>query len=744
MCRIVYKILIVDDEPRAREKIAALLRSGLEQQVEIVEASTIDDAKSRLTNISDRGFDLVIIDWLIDDPNADGSANATGDSLLKWMQDPHNNVDAEAIMLTAHVSTQIEQTVLDLGAYAYADKPSVIGGAMARQSDGTRGGSHSKTFLFHVRNCVQRRFRRWRTEQVLRVLQKLHRKLADIHDVEKRLCAIVEYSLQLNMYVSKASIRVRFRDKHQRVAIFGGDPNAVASATLPIDQGIVGHVFSTSEAYWCKDTATDPYYIQTWDKTRSELCVPVFGPAKPGATNVVAVINVESDVTDAFDRDDAENFQLLAEVASLTIQDTQLFQHIFDMVIDINSCAHPGSMPGPTRSTGIETYLEAVAKVPPIHVQPLFIKLLAGALSFTSADAGAVFLADRRNNLLRQVAEQGMGEISKEKWQSIPFNHEKSIVARVFKSKSTILATGLEKDASCWEQYGSFFDSQTSRGSFLCVPICLGPEIIGVIDLESRNALTFSPLAAKVIEAYARMAATAIANLALMVSIKSETIAQTMAGLIVLAIHEVLGPLHKVESEIGRCESLLAENRIKALENALADASRIARVASQSVVKLLHQSNENYPEPFDLCALLSSVVDSECLAEPDFPIEFNEDADFFVRGSASATRFVVRELLVNARKHASGGGAGSTKVTIYFDLTDDRFAKIWFKDNGPGIPSQKAEQLFQAPSADDGHGYGLHRCQAVMRLYGGDLVHVNCGTGAAFCLYFPRFPEKTK
>ena len=84
------------------------------------------------------------------------------------------------------------------------------------------------------------------------------------------------------------------------IAVIGWDgPAAPAHPRFPRTQGLCGAAVATSETVVVGDVSADARYLTTHATTRSEIVVPV---AVSG--QVVGLLDVESDRTDAFDEGD--------------------------------------------------------------------------------------------------------------------------------------------------------------------------------------------------------------------------------------------------------------------------------------------------------------------------------------------------------------------------------------------------------------------------------------------------------
>jgi len=93
-----------------------------------------------------------------------------------------------------------------------------------------------------------------------------------------------------------------------------------AMATIPLSEGIMGHVASTGEPYCAQDVRNDPIYLNTVPETLSELCVPI----KIGE-KLIGVINAESRQLDFFSEDDERLLNTIAGTLATVIEKLHLF-----------------------------------------------------------------------------------------------------------------------------------------------------------------------------------------------------------------------------------------------------------------------------------------------------------------------------------------------------------------------------------------------------------------------------------
>jgi len=145
----------------------------------------------------------------------------------------------------------------------------------------------------------------------------------------------------------------------------------------------------------------------------------------------------------------------------------------------------------------------------------------------------------------------------------------------------------------------------------------------------------------------------------------------------------------------------------------------------------------------DLTSLIESVCDD--LVDLGLPVEVDIGAAAPCLCRPSEIRRSIRNLIENAARY--GGGA---RVTLQTE--PDAFVAI-VEDNGPGIPDDKLEEVFEPfvrlegsrSSATGGAGLGLTLARSIAREHGGDIVLQNRrGGGLKASLRLPREQRRPK
>jgi signal transduction histidine kinase len=148
------------------------------------------------------------------------------------------------------------------------------------------------------------------------------------------------------------------------------------------------------------------------------------------------------------------------------------------------------------------------------------------------------------------------------------------------------------------------------------------------------------------------------------------------------------------------------------------------------------------PRPLDLDDVVERAAEAR---RGSRPIDTRQVRPVQVRGDEAQLARAVGNLLDNAVRHARTG------VAVTLDVAPPGTAALTVADDGPGIPAEAREAVFErftrlddARSADDGGaGLGLAIARDIARRHGGDLTVVDTGRrGAHFLLTLPVAREE--
>ena len=209
--------------------------------------------------------------------------------------------------------------------------------------------------------------------------------------------------------------------------------------------------------------------------------------------------------------------------------------------------------------------------------------------------------------------------------------------------------------------------------------------------------------------------------------------------------HEILNPIHGilVQTEVSQQRPRTTEELGQSVEHCRTLALRIQKLSES----LLALSKADAAAGGALVALDLEPIIDEAAAQVEGlagarQVTLEVDArSAVVAGNADLLHQVFVNLLANAIEHSPPG----SHVAIATVPVGTGWV-VWVVDHGPGIPTGRADRVFDRFFRDDeshvtatgGHGLGLAICRSIMQQHGGDVVHRDTpGGGATFEVRFP-------
>jgi signal transduction histidine kinase len=209
-----------------------------------------------------------------------------------------------------------------------------------------------------------------------------------------------------------------------------------------------------------------------------------------------------------------------------------------------------------------------------------------------------------------------------------------------------------------------------------------------------------------------------------------------MAGSIV---HDLRNPLATISTaaEILNRNGLAPEQRRTLLESQLHSVQRMHSMLRE-LLDFTRGSYDFKLERHSLATLVERSVQgiSSHALRPGIRIENQISPDLFVKADAEHLRRVFENLLANSVQAMPGGGLvsiGAVKL--------DGKAHIDVTDNGPGVPIEIRERLFEpfvSHGKLGGTGLGLAIAQSIVEAHGGTIsLKATDAPGADFCIILP-------
>ena len=262
-------------------------------------------------------------------------------------------------------------------------------------------------------------------------------------------------------------------------------------------------------------------------------------------------------------------------------------------------------------------------------------------------------------------------------------------------------------------------------------------------ELAHELALTNEELRAVISEARKAWAAADAANRSkaeflTVMSHELRTPLNSIGGYVDLLEMELRGPLTDAQkSDLGRIKR--SQHHLLGIINDILNFTRleatevkfdIIDVPLRALIK-------------DLDAVVSSLARAKSIAyRCDSP-----PANVYARTDADKLRQIMINLLSNAVKFTPEGGRIRLSCTV-----GEKSVSIHVKDNGPGIPQDKQEAVFEPfvqldqglTRTTEGIGLGLAISRGLARGMGGDvLVRSDVGVGSVFTVTIPRATSRT-
>jgi two-component system sensor histidine kinase FlrB len=202
--------------------------------------------------------------------------------------------------------------------------------------------------------------------------------------------------------------------------------------------------------------------------------------------------------------------------------------------------------------------------------------------------------------------------------------------------------------------------------------------------------------------------------------------------------HDVRNPLTSIRLVLQKAEERSLDPECKKLiGKALASVEGLNRTVSGALS--IAQSGLVDAETIDLRAPLEAAART---AEPEFQTRgatlephVTTAGPVRVQGDAMALERVFLNLLRNAAQVLGEGG----RAQVLLELSDD-LVTVSIVDNGPGIPEQDLERVFEPfySTKEEGTGLGLAIARQTVRAHGGEItIESEVGAGTVVRIKLP-------
>ncbi|GEM_PF-835375 len=258
---------------------------------------------------------------------------------------------------------------------------------------------------------------------------------------------------------------------------------------LPMNgTSLVAQAVQTGRPVVVQNVHDDPNYLPNeWlPDTRSELTIPL-----RTQDAIIGVLDIQHSEFDVFQPATVNLFRSLAEQLAITFENTRLFDD--------------------TQRRAKE--LEAVAQVSAEASRNLDLTELLWTISKLTRDNfnlyhSHIYLYDKDTETLNLAAGAGeAGRIMVDAGHSIPFNRENSLVARAARTRQGVIANDVAKQPDFLPN-----PHLPDTKAEMAVPIVLGDDLIGVLDVQSNVIDRFDDQDIRIKSTLADQIAVAVRN----------------------------------------------------------------------------------------------------------------------------------------------------------------------------------------------------------------------------------------
>lgn len=295
------------------------------------------------------------------------------------------------------------------------------------------------------------------------------------------------------------------------------------------------------------------------------------------------------------------------------------------------------------------------------------------------------------------------------------------------------------------------------RSQWYFVPLIGSNHRLGVIGLHAGEAARpISPMHRRIVFALRDQAAIALERQRLYEEVsKSQLEAETerlRSALLSSISHDLRTPLASI---IGSASSLLemesqldAESAHSLLTGLLEEAERLNRFVQNllDMTRLGYGAVKTNLEWHDLGDITAAAIQRVGVALRGFSVKTSVPEESLVFTDSTLLTQILANLLDNASKYSPANSA----IRIAASISSDRYLIIGVEDEGPGIPLEDRERVFDLFYRVDkrdrkgaGTGLGLSICRDMVKLLGGKirLTEGPSGKGTRVEMEFPQPPQ---
>jgi signal transduction histidine kinase len=509
--------------------------------------------------------------------------------------------------------------------------------------------------------------------------------------LEVDTCAILLLDEETNELVARAALGIEEEvEQGVRVPMGGGFAGRIAAEKRPVILDDVDHAH-----------VLNPLLREKGIKSMLGVPLVVEGEVR-------GVLHVGSLVPRAFQDEEVELLQLVADRAALAIEHARLFE---------------AERAARERIEHVQAVTDAA--LAHLEVEELLRVLLPRIRDILRTDTCAVLLLDEQTNEL--VARAALG-IEEEVGVRIP-------LGAGFAGRVAVEARPMVIDVDEYPVYNPIL-RQKHLKSMVGVPLLVRGASLGVLHVGTLTPRTFTRDEVELLQLVSERVAIAIER----AQLHEELIQldQLKLNFVAIASHELRTPATSVYGVLrtlaDRGGALSEELREELLRVGVEQGERLRRLLEEllDLSRLDARAINVEPRPVVLKATLADVVQGALSTSDSVELDVPDDLAAVV--DPLVVERVVSNLVANAMRY------GAPPIRIGAQMRD-RHLRIAVEDSGPGVPKELEGRIFDRfarGGGESGHGLGLAIARAYAQAHGGDLFYDPGPSGARFELLIPQ------
>jgi GAF domain-containing protein len=275
-------------------------------------------------------------------------------------------------------------------------------------------------------------------------------------------------------------------------------------------RGLVGRAAESNQAVLVSDTSQNPEWLpnQLLPATKSEMAIPI-----SIGDQVMGVLDVQHDITGGLQQESIDSLQSIANQVAVALQNIQSTETVAKRAAELQTVA---------------TISTAAATIGDVR------KMLETVVHLTQRGFGLyhahVFTYDENMERLEIVAcgyKEGDEHEGTHGTSVIPLAQEQSLVARAARTRHPVIVNDVRGDPG-WLPNPLLPDT----ASELAVPLIVGDQLLGVLDVQSERLNAFTEEDANIQSTLASQVATSVQNARSFIKTQHQAERETAVNLI--------------------------------------------------------------------------------------------------------------------------------------------------------------------------------------------------------------------